>query len=97
MDTINRHVSLLEDRELTAEESFVVDELGIPAEWVYRGKATLALSLFRYHDAAFYLIQAREWNEVHQVIIKHVAADAIINGKNFQCFISDVFEDLFNL
>lgn len=80
MDSLNRHVTLLEDRGLTEEETFVIDDLGIPAEWVYRSKATLAMSLSRYHDAAYYLIQAREWNEVHQIIIKHIAADAVVNG-----------------
>lgn len=48
---------------------------------MYRSKATLALSQFHYHDATFYLIQAKEWNEAHQIIIKHIAADAIINGR----------------
>lgn len=81
MDVINRHVTVNEDRELSPEEVFVIDELGIPSEWIYHGKATLALTQFRYHDAAYYLIQAREWNEVHEIIIKHIAADAIINGK----------------
>ncbi|MEP9031029.1 hypothetical protein ABKU25_22505, partial [Enterobacter hormaechei] len=80
IETIGRHVVLAEDRELSNEEEFVVDELGVPAEWVYRAKATRALSEFRYHDATFYLTQAREWNEAHQVIIQHIAADEIING-----------------
>ncbi|KAK6637009.1 hypothetical protein RUM43_010680 [Polyplax serrata] len=92
VDSLNRHVTLLEDRGLTEEETFVIDDLGIPAEWVYRSKATLAVSLSRYHDAAYYLIQAREWNEVHQIIIKHIAADAVVN-ENYD-YLRDLLEPL---
>lgn len=78
---IGRHVTVTEDRKLTSEEEFVVDEIGIPPEWVFRAKATRAMSQFQYHDATHYLIQAREWNEAHRVIIEYIAADAVINGK----------------
>lgn len=86
IEMIGRHVVLTDDRELTNEEEFVVGELGVPAEWIYRAKATKALSQFRYHDATYYLTQAKEWNEAHQVIIQHIAADEVINGKlkNFE-------------
>lgn len=81
LETLGRHVTLTEDRELTSEEEFVVGELGIPAKWVYRAKATQARYQFRYHDATHYLIQAGKWDKAHQVIIEHIAADAVVNGE----------------
>lgn len=40
--------------------------------------------MFRYGEVAWYLIQAEQWNEAHEVIITHLAADAIINGTKFK-------------
>lgn len=34
----------------------------------------------RYGKAAFYFIQAEQWNKAHEIIIEHLAADIIING-----------------
>ena len=35
----------------------------------------------RHHDRAWHLLSAGHWTDSHAVIIKHLAADAIINGK----------------
>jgi hypothetical protein len=36
--------------------------------------------LYRYKDAAYYLIKAGLWTKSHEVIMKYIAADAIVNG-----------------
>lgn len=33
------------------------------------------------HDEAWHLLKSCHWNESHKVILKHIASDAIINGK----------------
>jgi len=38
---------------------------------------------YRYGEAAWYYIQAEQWTQAHEIIIEHLAADAIINGINF--------------
>ena len=35
----------------------------------------------RNHDEAWHLLKAGHWNESHRALLKHVAADAIINGR----------------
>ena len=32
------------------------------------------------HEEAWHLLKANQWNESHQVMLRHLAADAIING-----------------
>ena len=34
----------------------------------------------RSHDEAWHLLKAGRWNESHQILLRHVAPDAIING-----------------
>lgn len=73
-------MTLLDGRELTPEEIFIVDDLGVAAEWVFGAKAVRALSQRQFDDAAHYLLQAGEWNQAHEVIIAHIAPDLVING-----------------
>lgn len=40
----------------------------------------MTFEFVRYGEAAWYFIQAEEWNMAHEIIIEHLAADAIING-----------------
>nr|CAD7197115.1 unnamed protein product [Timema douglasi] len=78
-DMIDRHVELSEDQEYREKEEFLVEKLDIPSSWIHRAKATLALVHNRYKDAAWYMINAGLWKESHQIIMKHIAADAIAN------------------
>nr|CAD7426062.1 unnamed protein product [Timema monikensis] len=78
-DMIDRHVELSEDQEYREKEEFLVEKLNIPSAWIHRAKATLALVHNRYKDAAWYMINAGLWKESHQIIMKHIAADAIAN------------------
>lgn len=38
------------------------------------------LLFYRFGEAAWYYIQAEQWTQAHEIIIEHLAADAIING-----------------
>lgn len=79
LDMLGRHVELLEMRKLSEEEKFLHQELQIPIEWIYQAKAVRASCMHQYPDQVWYLLKASEWNEAHQVIMEHLAADAIIN------------------
>lgn len=88
VEYIHRHVTLLDAREFTAEEEFVVEQLRVPADYIFRAKAIMALSRCEYDDGAHYLLQASEWNQAHEIIITHIAPDLVINGKkkNFSLY-----------
>lgn len=78
-DILGRHIELLEHSKLSEAETFLSEELHIPTEWIYQAKAIRASCEHRYRDQVLYLLKASEWNEAHQVIMEHLAADAIIN------------------
>ena len=67
--------------ELSEQEEFVIRQLHVAREWVYAAKALRARYDKNYELEAKHLLEAGEWNDAHTVIIKHLAADAIISGK----------------
>ncbi|XP_076670713.1 nuclear pore complex protein Nup98-96 isoform X2 [Andrena cerasifolii] len=69
--------------EYIEREKFLREELGIPSIWIHRAKAVRSCVAKRYGKAASYFIQAEDWNTAHEIIIEHLAADAIIN-ENFE-------------
>uniref|UniRef100_A0A0B7B1H5 Nuclear pore complex protein Nup98-Nup96 n=1 Tax=Arion vulgaris TaxID=1028688 RepID=A0A0B7B1H5_9EUPU len=77
MSVLQRHLEVGE--EMNEREQFLIEKLHIPAEWLHEVKATRA----RYegnHDAeATHWILAGHYNTGHTVVIRHIAADAIIN------------------
>ncbi|KAG8230236.1 hypothetical protein J437_LFUL010864 [Ladona fulva] len=86
LSMLSRHVRLPgsdmlpEEEEIYVQrESFVINHLRIPSSWVYHAKANLAAALHRHGDTAWCLAKAGLWNECHKVILKHIAADAVIN------------------
>ena len=81
LDLLSRHVEIDESLDYTKREEFLKEELGIPSMWINEAKAVKGCAMRRYGEAAWYLIQAELWNKAHEVIIEHLAADAIINGK----------------
>lgn len=68
------------DEELSSVELFVVERLHVPSEWVYGAKAARAGYEEWYDLQALHLLQAQQWNSAHDVIIEHLAVDAIISG-----------------
>ncbi|XP_075227929.1 nuclear pore complex protein Nup98-96 [Lycorma delicatula] len=79
MDMIGRHATLNKKNALSPEELFLLEKLNVPKQWLFQAKATLALSYCSYEDAAVFLLEAEEWNKSHEIIMKHIAAKAIIN------------------
>ncbi|XP_012260239.2 nuclear pore complex protein Nup98-Nup96 isoform X2 [Athalia rosae] len=79
IDLLSRNVQLDETTEYIKQEEFLKEELGIPSMWINKAKATKARAMKRYGEAAWYHIQGEQWNMAHELIIDHLAADAIIN------------------
>ncbi|KAF7399620.1 hypothetical protein HZH68_008212 [Vespula germanica] len=79
LDLLARHVEIDDIPEYVKQEEFLKEELGIPSAWIHQAKAMKSRVSKRYGEAAWYFIQAEEWNMAHEIIIEHLAADAIIN------------------
>ncbi|KAJ9574028.1 hypothetical protein L9F63_008554, partial [Diploptera punctata] len=90
LDMLGRHVQLSESEEYLAKVKFVCDKLNIPSQWVYEAKAHSSHGLHK--DAAYYLIKAGLWNKSHQVIMRHIAADAVVN-ENYE-YLRDLLVEL---
>ncbi|KAK7096689.1 nuclear pore complex protein Nup98-Nup96-like [Littorina saxatilis] len=86
---LGRHVQLSEKDAYLELERFMVDNLSIPPEWIHDAKATKAHYLREHKEEATHLLEAGRWNEAHQVIVTHLAADAIVNDNH-----SDLMEFL---
>ena len=67
------------DSTLT-RETFLLEKLKLPREWLHSAKAVRARAEGRRHEEAWHLLRARQWNECHKVVVKHVAAEMIIHG-----------------
>ncbi|XP_011308001.1 nuclear pore complex protein Nup98-Nup96 [Fopius arisanus] len=79
LDLLSRHVQIDEDPEYIERENFLKEQLEIPSIWINEAKAVKALAVKRFGEAAWYLLQAQQWNQAHRIIIQHLAADAVIN------------------
>lgn len=62
-------------------ESFVVNELGVSGRWIHWAKAVRAGAMGKPHVQAEYLLKAEQWAMAHEVIMSHIAPDAVINGE----------------
>ncbi|XP_041462451.1 nuclear pore complex protein Nup98-Nup96-like isoform X3 [Lytechinus variegatus] len=77
---LERHITLeLTGNQLTVQESFLVERLHVPVEWIHDAKALRALYEGREREEAWHLLKAGRWNDCHMVLIKKIAANAIIN------------------
>ncbi|XP_017760409.1 PREDICTED: nuclear pore complex protein Nup98-Nup96 isoform X3 [Eufriesea mexicana] len=82
MNLLQRHVEVddtVDFPDPIEREKFLREELGIPSIWIHQAKAVKSYVAKRYGKAAFYFIQAEQWNTAHEIIIEHLAADVIIN------------------
>ena len=77
-ETLNLNCSA--QRELSSSESFVIEKLHVPKEWVYSAKAQVANYEGLYHLKAHHLLNAGRWNDAHDTIMEHLAVDEIISG-----------------
>ncbi|KAL6257420.1 hypothetical protein P5V15_010992 [Pogonomyrmex californicus] len=78
-DLLLRHIEIDDTPEYTKREQFLKEELGISSVWIYQAKAIKSSINKRHGEAAWYYIQAEQWTQAHEIIIEHLAADAIIN------------------
>lgn len=79
-ELLGRHVQLSDNTpEYLEQENFVLQRLLLPPEWIHAAKAVKARYLQRHSEEALHLLRAARWNEAHQVIVTHLAADAIVN------------------
>nr|XP_033206829.1 nuclear pore complex protein Nup98-Nup96 isoform X2 [Bombus vancouverensis nearcticus] len=82
MNLLQRHVEIDDASDcpdFIERETFLREELGIPSIWIHHAKAVKSYVAKRYGKAAFYFIQAEQWNKAHEIIIEYLAADVIIN------------------
>lgn len=71
----------VEDEEYNDKELFVINDLGVPQRWVFWAKAVRAGAMSKHHAQAEFLLRAEQWAMAHDVIMSHIAPDAVINGK----------------
>ncbi|XP_022108489.1 nuclear pore complex protein Nup98-Nup96-like isoform X2 [Acanthaster planci] len=76
---LQRQCLLKRSEENAAKERFLVNQLHIPPKWIFEAKALRAQYEDRAPEQAWHLLQAGHWNDCHSVIVKHLAADAIIS------------------
>lgn len=79
-EILYRYIDLSKDEDYQAKETFIVNQLKIPEKWVYWAKAVRAGAMKRYREQADCLLKAKQWALAHEVIMAHIAPDAIING-----------------
>lgn len=80
-EILYRYIEISNDNKYIEKESFIVNELGVPEKWIYWAKAVRAGAQKNYHAQADYLLKAKQWAMAHEVIMVHIAPDAIINGE----------------
>ncbi|KYN31615.1 Nuclear pore complex protein Nup98-Nup96 [Trachymyrmex septentrionalis] len=78
-DLLLRHIEIDDTPEYVKREQFLKEELGISLVWIHQAKAIKSSINKRYGEAAWYYIQAEQWTQAHEIILEHLAADAIIN------------------
>jgi len=78
---ISRYVS--SDSELNEKESFLIEKLKVPAEWVYDYKANRAKYEGLHENQLKLLLRAHKWNEAHSVLIDNLGPEFFLK-KNFK-------------
>ncbi|XP_063162102.1 nuclear pore complex protein Nup98-Nup96 [Candoia aspera] len=92
-ELLNRHCKLLEvPPESWDKEAFLTEKLCVPPEWIYEAKALWARRQGDKPREALYLFKAGHWNQCHQLVVRHLASDAIVN-ENYT-YLKGFLEDL---
>ena len=76
---ISRYVS--GDSELNEKESFLIEKLKVPAEWVYDYKANRAKYEGLHENQLRLLLKAHRWNEAHSVLIDNLAPEFFLKSE----------------
>ncbi len=77
-DVLGRHV-LPGDEDSAEREEFLRRHLCVPAAWIAEAKAAHAGANGNAKDQAWYLTKAGDWGRAHEVIMRQIGPDAIIN------------------
>ncbi|XP_065601801.1 nuclear pore complex protein Nup98-Nup96 isoform X2 [Cyrtonyx montezumae] len=91
-ELLGRHCALSETPESWAKETFLTQQLCVPAEWIHEAKAVRARMEGDRHKEALFLFKAGHWNQCHKLVVCHLASDAIIN-ENYK-YLKEFLEDL---
>ncbi|KAM4796247.1 LOW QUALITY PROTEIN: nuclear pore complex protein Nup98-Nup96-like [Rhinophrynus dorsalis] len=91
-ELLNRHCALLESPESLAKETFLIQSLRIPPQWIHEAKAIRSKRDGDEHKEALYLFKAGHWNHCHKLVTRYLASDAIINEnyRYLQSFLGDL-------
>lgn len=79
-ELLYRYVDLSQNEDYLNKENFIVNVLGVPEKWINWAKAVRAGAMQKYHAQADYLLKAKQWPLAHEIIMNHIAPDAVING-----------------
>ncbi|XP_069496441.1 nuclear pore complex protein Nup98-Nup96 isoform X2 [Ambystoma mexicanum] len=91
-ELLNRHCALCETPESQEKETFLIQVLCVPAQWIHEAKAMRARREGDRHREARYLSRAGHWNQCHKLVTRHLASDAI-NNENYE-YLRGFLEDL---
>ncbi|KAJ8412445.1 hypothetical protein AAFF_G00127810 [Aldrovandia affinis] len=78
-EMLDLHCPLVATEDSADREQFLTDKLLVPVQWIHEAKATRAHREGDQHREALHLYKAGHWNQCHKLVIKHLAADCIIN------------------
>lgn len=80
-ELLYRHVRIDDElcKEYSQKETFVIESLRIPTQWIYWSKAMRAKAMNNHQLELKYLLKAKHWNLAHGVMIQHIVPDLIIN------------------
>ena len=73
---LSRYVTA--DSDLSEKEKFVIERLGVPAEWLYSYKALRAKYEHLYANQFQLLVKAHQWSEAHSVLVELIAPDLFL-------------------
>ncbi|KAL4230158.1 Nuclear pore complex protein Nup98-Nup96 [Mactra antiquata] len=76
---LNRHAQLSTSEDYLEKEALLINKLLVPKPWIHTAKALRANYEGNHKEEAYHLLKAGKWNKSHDVIMKHIASDAIIH------------------
>ncbi|XP_042901697.1 nuclear pore complex protein Nup98-Nup96 isoform X1 [Parasteatoda tepidariorum] len=78
-DILLRHVTLEQNKLMSVKETFLLESLLIPEQWIYEAKAIRAGNEGNRADEAWYLLKAGCWSKSHKIVLKYLVSNAVIN------------------
>lgn len=73
-ELLNRHCVLSETPESWAKETFLMQRLCVPPQWIHEAKAVRARMEGDKHKEALFLFKAGHWNQCHKLVVRHLAS-----------------------